>query len=201
MRYGDTTIEGVLFDMDGTLIDSTPAVERAWTAVALRHDLDVPGVLAICHGVPTVETLRRILPDVPESVIADELQRHLDQECTDLDGVVPLPGAHDLLAYLDAHRVPWIVVTSAVPRLALARMGAAGIVAPALVSYDDVTHGKPDPEGFLLGASRLGLTPERCLAVEDSGAGLAAARASGAIVVDVSPGHSSLVEILDALGA
>lgn len=192
-------IDAVLFDMDGTLLDSHAAVERAWTAVAERHSLDLADVLRDMHGIPAATTLRRLLPQADEATFTAELAAHAEQECTDLDGIVPLPGAHDLIAFLDERRTPWAVVTSAEPRLASARLGAAGLDAPVLVTPGDVENGKPAPDSFLEGARRLGVPPERCLAVEDSPGGLAAAHASGSVVVDVGPGGVTLVALLERL--
>lgn len=199
MRLHGTAFEAVLFDMDGTLLDSTPAVERAWASVAGRHGLDADEIIAACHGVPADVTLRRLMPDATEPEIQAEIDAHLQQECEDLDGVVALPGALELIGFLDAHGVPWAVVTSAVPRLALARMGAAGISPRLLVTPEDVARGKPDPEGFLTAARLVGVPAERCVAVEDSAPGLAAARASGAIVVNVGAGGTTLTDVLGAL--
>lgn len=77
--------------------------------------------------------------------------------------------------------LPWAVVTSADRRLAAARLGATRIEAPALITYEDVTRGKPDPEGCRTAATAIGVRPERCLVVEDSVAGLDAGRAAGAV--------------------
>ena len=195
------SVGAVLFDMDGTLIDSHPAVERAWRAVAARRGLDADAVLAVCHGVPAEATLRRLLPEASDDLIADEVSRHLEQECVDLDGVVALPGALDLIAFLDLVGVGWAVVTSATARLARARLGAAGITPPVLVTVDEIALGKPAPDGFLEGARRCGVGIGSCLAVEDSAPGLAAARASGATVINVGPCGTSLVTLLDVLRA
>lgn len=192
-------IDAVLFDMDGTLVDSTAAVERSWATLARRHGLDFAFVLEGAHGIPSETTLRRILPDADDATIAVEAAILEDDEVTDLGGVVALPGALDLLAHLDATRTPWAVVTSAVPRLALARMGAVGIEPPVLVTPRDVDRGKPAPDPFLEGARRLGVRIERCVAVEDSAGGLAAARASGAVVVDVGEGGTTLTALLAGL--
>ncbi|HSN42818.1 MAG TPA: HAD-IA family hydrolase [Propionibacteriaceae bacterium] len=192
-------IDAVLFDMDGTLLDSHAAVERAWTAVAERNGLDLADVLRDMHGLPAATTMRRLLPHADDATFTAELGAHAEQECTDLDGIVPLPGAQALIAFLAERRIPWCVVTSAQPRLASARLGAAGFAAPVLVTPADVANGKPAPDSFLEGARRLGVPPERCLAVEDSPGGLVAARASGAIVVDVGPGGVTLVALLERL--
>ena len=99
--------------------------------------------------------------------------------------MLPAPGAPELVAWLNERSLPWGVVTNAHLRLARARLGAAGIEAPVIISFDDVEHGKPHPQGYLLGARRLGVEPARTAGVEDSAPGLAAARAAGTLVVAV----------------
>jgi len=191
--------EAVLLDMDGTLIDSTPAVERSWTDFAARHGLDAGAVLADCHGKPAPETIARWLPWASSDRLAEEAARQHEAECDDLDGITALPGAADFLSYLDAEGIPWLVVTSATARLAAARLGAAGLTAPRLVTPADVERGKPAPDAFLEGARRLGVPIGRCLAVEDSPAGLRSARDAGALVVDVGPGGTSLDAVREEL--
>ncbi len=170
-------LAAVLFDMDGTLVDSDAAVERAWTTWAHEYGVDVdPTTL---HGRPADTTVRALRPDLDDAAVAAATAYQLDLQYDDLADVVPTPGALDLLAGLS---LPWAVVTSADDRLARARLGAAGIAAPVLVTVDDISSGKPDPEGFLLAARRLGVEPTRCLVVEDAPAGVAAGRAAGALV-------------------
>ncbi|MEU4426798.1 HAD-IA family hydrolase [Actinoplanes sp. NPDC024001] len=177
MDLGD--VSAVLLDMDGTLVDSDAAVVRAWTVWAVEHDVDLDTVLAIAHGTPAHATVRRLLPHLDEAGVATSAARQLALQYEDLADVTALAGADDLLAVLDRSGLPWAIVTSADARLAAARLGAAGIAAPLLLTAEDVTTGKPDPEGYLAAAARLGADPARCLVVEDSPAGLAAGRAAG----------------------
>ncbi|WP_305786833.1 HAD-IA family hydrolase [Symbioplanes lichenis] len=174
-----TSIEAVLFDMDGTLVDSDAAVERAWATWAGEYGADIDAVLAVAHGAPAGRTVRIIRPDLDDAGVAAAAARQLELQYDDLSDVVPTPGAMALLAGL---RLPWAVVTSADVRLAKARLGAAGIDAPVLVTVEDISAGKPDPEGYLRGASLLGVAPARCLVVEDAEVGVAAGRAAGAVV-------------------
>jgi len=178
-------VAAVLFDMDGTLVDSDAAVERAWRAWAGDNGLDPDSVVAIAQGVPAVNTVRRLRPDWDGERVRAEALRQLDRECHDLADVVPTTGAHQVLATVARLGLPWAVVTSADTRLATARLGKAGIAAPLLVTIDDVTEGKPDPQGYLIAAQRLGVAPARCLVVEDTDAGVAAGRAAGATVAAV----------------
>lgn len=191
--------DGVLFDMDGTLLTSAVVVERAWGAFADRHGLDADALIAGCHGIPVADTVRAWLPDATPDAVAAECRIQQVMECADVDGIVALPGAADLLASLDASGIPWAIVTSADEELARVRLAAAGLPTGVLVTADRYSPGKPAPDGFWLGARELGVPIDRCWVVEDSPAGLAAARASGGTVVDVGPGGTTLPLVLDAL--
>ncbi|MET8153278.1 HAD-IA family hydrolase [Actinoplanes sp. NPDC049668] len=173
------TIAAVLFDMDGTLVDSDAAVERAWRSWAAEFGADPDAVLAVAHGAPAERTVRLMLPGLPEGDVAGAAARQLELQYDDLSDVVATRGALGLLAAL---RLPWAVVTSADLRLARARLGAAGIEAPVLVTVEDVRAGKPDPEGYLRAAELLGVAARHCLVVEDAEVGVAAGRAAGARV-------------------
>src|SRR5882757_3945678 len=151
------SVAAVLLDMDGTLVDSDAAVERAWRAWSDEHGLDPDAVLEIAQGVPAVGTVRRLWPEWSDERVRAEAARQLDRECLDLADVVPTPGAHQLVATLERLGLPWAVVTSADTRLATARLGQTGINPPLLVTVDDVTVGKPDPQGYLIAARRLGV--------------------------------------------
>ena len=174
-----TDIRAVLFDMDGTLVDSDAAVQRAWTVWAGEHGLDAAEAIALAHGTPGEPAVRRMLPHLDEAGIGASAGRQLALQYEDLSDVVAAPGAQEVLAVLADRGLLWAVVTSADLQLAQARLGAAGIKAPVLVTMDDLTAGKPDPAGYLLGASLLGVPPAQCLVVEDAEAGLQAARAAG----------------------
>ncbi len=173
-------IRAVLFDMDGTLVNSDAAVERAWTTWAGEHGANAAEAIALSHGSPSEPTVRKLLPHLDEAAVAVSLARQMELQYDDLSDVVAAPGAAELLAVLADRGVPWAVVTSADVRLARARLGAAGIVAPVLVTVDDIAAGKPDPEGYLRAAELLGVPTAQCLVVEDADVGLAAARAAGA---------------------
>lgn len=177
-----TAIEAVLFDMDGTLVDSDAAVERTWRAWSQRYGVDPEAVFAVMHGAPAAVTARRVLPHLDDAGVAEAAAWQLDREATDVDDVVALDGAHALITALDRAGRPWAVVTSADRRLALARLGAAGIDPTVLVTVDELAAGKPDPEGYVLAARRLDVDPHACLVVEDSAVGAAAGRAAGARV-------------------
>lgn len=173
-------VDAVLLDMDGTLVESDAAVERAWTIWAHEHGVEPAAAIAIAHGSPAQRTVHHLRPDLEATAIEVSAARQLELQYDDLSDVTPTPGAHELLTLLTQLAIPWAVVTSADVRLAKARLGAAGIAAPLLVTVEDVTAGKPDPQGYLLAATTLGISPERCLVVEDAEPGLDAGRAAGA---------------------
>ncbi|MFD5512012.1 HAD-IA family hydrolase [Streptomyces sp. NPDC127051] len=170
----------LLFDMDGTLVDSTALVESTWAGFCARHGLALPDVLAYAHGRPTRETVGRFLPD-PE-LAAAETRRLVAHEESETTGITAIPGAAELLAALPPG--VWAVVTSAGRRLAEVRLAAAGLPLPeVMVTADDVVHGKPHPEGYLRAAAVLGVEPAATVVFEDSGAGVLAGLESGARTV------------------
>ncbi len=180
-------VDALLFDMDGTLIDSTGSVLRSWDTVAAEFAIPADLFAAVPrHGRPAAEILADL---VPRELIAPAAARLDELELTDTEDVTALPGAAGLLAA--APDGSWAVVTSAGRELARVRLAAGGISARHLVTIDDVSRGKPDPEPFLLGAKLLGVEPSRCLVLEDAPAGLAAARAAGAATVAVTTTHSA----------
>jgi sugar-phosphatase len=177
----------VLFDMDGTLVNSDAVVERSWCA---HYDVDYDTLITAAHGVPVEQTARRFLTgrfptadDQGEAAITEAAARQLASEYDDTDGVVATDGARELIALLTERDVPWGIVTSADVRLTGIRLAAAGITPPAvIVTSDDVKLGKPDPEGYRLAGERLDINMISTLVVEDSVAGIAAGRAAGARV-------------------
>ena len=173
--------DAVLFDMDGTLIDSTPSVERSWVTWALEHGVD-PNVLHGNHGVPAAQIVAKVLP---AERVAAAVARITELEVADVTGIVVLPGAAEALRALPAGRCA--IVTSCTRPLAQARIAASGLSAPGVVvTADDVVSGKPDPEPYRLGAQRLGFDPARCLVVEDAPSGLLAGRLAGAATLAVT---------------
>lgn len=184
------TFAAVIFDMDGTLVDSTPAVVRSWALWAVEQGID-PNRLAGFHGVPAAAVVAALLD--AEAVPA-ALARITELETADVDGVVPLPGTVDALSTLGGCAA---IATSCTRDLAAVRIAASGIPAPAVVvTVDDVAHGKPAPDPYLLAAERLGVDPYDCLVVEDAPAGLTSARAAGCRTLAVTT--TTPVDKLDA---
>jgi len=173
---------GLLFDLDGVLIDSTPAVTRVWAQWAIEHGFDPAEVTRTAHGRPSLATIRQYLPHAEAEAENEKVER---AELQDLAGVVPLPGARELLTALPA--ASWNIVTSCTRALAEVRLRAAGLPIPArLITASDVTRGKPDPEPYLKGAARLGLPAAECVVMEDVPAGIRAGKSAGALVVAVT---------------
>lgn len=186
----------LLLDMDGTLVHSTGEVETVWRLWCCRHRLDPEPVLAMCHGVRSREVIRTLAPQLDlaqEVALLDDLEIHHTGQAE------ALAGARTLLASLPVER--WALVTSASQRVARHRLRSAGLPLPALlVGAEDVEHGKPDPEPYLLAAERLGLAAADCLVFEDAPAGISSALRAGCRVVQVggrqrlSPGISALIQ-------
>jgi sugar-phosphatase len=173
------TCSALLFDLDGVLVDSTPAVIRVWTRWAIAHGFDPTEVVRRAHGRPSIATIREYLPNGDHEAENGSVERG---EIEDLEGVVPLPGARELLSALPSGR--WTIVTSCTRALAQTRLRAAGLPIPErLVTCDDVKNGKPDPEPYLRGASLLGVPARDCIVVEDAPAGIRAGKAAGARVI------------------
>lgn len=186
-------VDAVLFDMDGTLVDSEVSITATWTAFARRHGLDVSRVLAGVPGRTAAAIVADHLSDA--ELVSAELERTGREQSRAVDGITEIPGADALLRSLP--RTSWAVVTAAPLRVASRRLEAAGLPRPpVLVGAEDVLAGKPDPEGYLKAARALGVAPERCLVVEDSPAGIEAGVRAGARVLrvgSVADGESPLV--------
>lgn len=173
------TCAALLFDLDGVLIDSTPAVARAWTRWAIERGFDPAEVVARAHGRPSLTTVSEYLPNADHQAENREVER---REIEDLEGVIPLPGALDLLASLPPNR--WTIVTSCTRPLAEVRIKAAGLPVPArFITSNDIVHGKPNSEPYLKAASMLGFGASDCAVFEDVPAGIRAGKSARAKVI------------------
>ncbi|WP_085044235.1 HAD family hydrolase [Ensifer aridi] len=177
----------LLFDMDGTLLNSMAVVERVWGAWAVRNGIDPIAFLPSVHGVRAVDTISKL------GLLIDPVQEARDlaeAEIADVEGMVEIPGARAFLNALPPEK--WAIVTSAPLELAARRLAAASIPLPRLmVTGEDVSAGKPDPQGYLLAAARLGVRPEDCLVFEDAPAGILAGKAAGAEVAVITGAHAA----------
>jgi sugar-phosphatase len=172
----------ILFDLDGVLCDSTRAVDREWREWGARKGVDGDAIMAIAHGVRTVEVIRRVAPHLDAESEAAAIENH---EAHDQRGVTVMPGAAELLQSIPAGR--WGVVTSGSRLLATNRLRHCGLPVPeVLVTSDDVIHGKPDAEPYLKGAQGLGFAAAECLVIEDAPAGIQSGRAGGMTVVGIA---------------
>ncbi len=170
---------GILFDMDGVLLDSTPAVARVWHEWALEHGFNPEEVVRAAHGRPSLSTIRDYLPGSDYEAENREVER---RELADLEGIVPWPGAIDLLKSLPLDR--WAIVTSCTRPLAEVRIRAGGLPRPKFfITSDDIGNGKPAPDPYLKGAQMLGLHPADCIVVEDVPAGVRSGKAAGCRVI------------------
>jgi mannitol-1-/sugar-/sorbitol-6-phosphatase len=172
----------ILFDLDGVLVDSTAAVDREWRAWARERGVDGDKVIAVAHGVRTIEVIRTVAPHLDAEAEARRLE---SREADHQEGVAVMPGAAELVRSIpDGH---WGVVTSGTRDLAAARLRWAGIPVPkVMITADDVVNGKPDPEPYLKGAQGLGFDPRECLVIEDAPSGIQSAHAGGMKVIGLA---------------
>jgi mannitol-1-/sugar-/sorbitol-6-phosphatase len=169
----------LLFDLDGVLINSTPAVARVWYRWALAHGFDPQEVITRAHGRPSIATLRDYLPGADHEAENRKIEH---AEIEDLDGVVALPGTLDLLAKLPEDR--WTIVTSGTRPLAEVRIKHAGLPLPQkMITANEIVHGKPDPEPYLKAAAMLGFAAVDCVVCEDVPAGIRSGKSAGAKVI------------------
>lgn len=176
----ELSCEGLLFDLDGVLVDSTPAVARVWSKWAVAHGFDPEETVRKAHGRPSLATIKELLPLAADPIAENEVV--LRGEIEDTEGVVPLAGAREFLESLSPHR--WALVTSCARPLAVVRLRAAGLPLPQnMITSDDVRAGKPDPEPYLKGAALLGFPGSRCVVFEDAPAGIRAGKGAGALVI------------------
>jgi mannitol-1-/sugar-/sorbitol-6-phosphatase len=187
-------VSAVLFDMDGVLVNSKPAIDRVRTKWAEYRGLDVQTVLDLPHGQKTSVAFAHIAPHLD---MVEEVAWLDAEEARDLSGITAIPGAAALLGALEPDE--WALVTSSGSDLAPRRLAAAGLPAPrTMVSGDKVKRSKPDPEGYLLGAKLLGRSSVECVVFEDAPAGIAAGIAAGIRVIGVATTYGR--EQLSGLG-
>lgn len=175
----------LLFDLDGVLVDSRAVVERVCRLWAARLGITTEALLRVAHGRRTRDTARIVAPHLDPEQEAAWID---NQELLDTDGLVEVPGAQRFVRSLPDGK--WAVVTSCGRDLARLRLSTVGIPLPAVfVTSEDVSAGKPAPDGYRLGAQRLGVDPAACVVFEDAPPGIAAGLAAGARVVALRTTH------------
>ncbi|KZV66673.1 HAD-like protein [Peniophora sp. CONT] len=191
------TFEAILFDMDGTLVDSTAGLAGAWEEFAKTYPgIDVHEILSSAHGVRTVDNLKRYCGVTDPDELEREALRFEEAIVTSStasgrQGIVPLPGALALVSAIASYPQSWTICTSATKAYASAALAAAGITAPETTVYaEDVEQGKPQPDPYLLGAKRLGIDPAKCLVIEDAPNGVRSGKAAGCAVLALLTTHS-----------
>ena len=178
--------DAILFDLDGVLIDSTACIKRHWQQWAQQHGLDVTHIMQVAHGRRTVETIRLVASHLD----AEQEAKHFAAvEAADTQGVITIEGASPLLNSLPTDT--WAIATSGTRDVATARLKHAGLPIPSvLVTAEDVTNGKPDPEPYLVAAQALGIPTNLCVVIEDSPAGIKAACSAGMQTVALATTHT-----------
>jgi sugar-phosphatase len=198
-RAGTSTrlaCRAILFDLDGVLVDSTRCIERCWSAWAIDRGLDPVAVVRTAHGRRVAETVRLVAPhldEAKEGLALEQVESH------ETEGLAEVPGVAPLVRLLPASS--WAIVTSAVRSVAEHRLRYVGLKVPVtFVTADQVTYGKPDPEGYLEAAARLGLEPRDCIVIEDSPSGIEAARAAGMRAIGIyGAAEPSTLKMADAV--
>jgi sugar-phosphatase len=186
----------ILFDLDGVLMDSTPSVTRQWSLWARENSIDPQKAVDIAHGRRTIESVRLLAPHLDAEAETKKIEQ---SEANDNEGVVVMPGAIELLKSLPAAQ--WCVVTSGTRLIASARLRVGNLPLPTvLISADDVSNGKPNPEPYLKGASLLKMRPSECLVIEDAPAGIVSAHAAGMKVIALLTTYpASALQAADAI--
>jgi len=193
------TVDAILFDMDGTLIDSTASVQKAWEYWGSLHQhLNIPEILHSSHGIRTIDNLRRYNPEIPEGDLqarVNEFEMSIVKSAKEAEargetGIVLLPGVKEILQSLgDKH---WAISTSATHAYADGALEAVHITEPPVfVTADDVPRGKPFPDPYLIAARQLGVDVTKCIVVEDAPSGVMSGKAAGAKVVAVCTSHTA----------
>jgi sugar-phosphatase len=174
--------QAILFDLDGTLVDSAIRVQRLWIEWSKRRSVDTESLLRVMHGRRADETIRIVAPHLS---VQDEFRELEAEEIADMEGVMPYPSAAEMLGALNLRQ--WAIVTSGTKRVAEARMRHVGLPKPEVfITADDVSAGKPAPDGYLLAASRLKVKPSECVVIEDAPAGIQAGRSAEMRVIAVA---------------
>ncbi|KIK04332.1 hypothetical protein K443DRAFT_676083 [Laccaria amethystina LaAM-08-1] len=191
-------VDAILFDMDGTLIDSTPGVLKAWATFSENYSLgDSFAIAHATHGRRLYDTLKEYCSITEESKLQEEIDRFEDEVIK--GGPIALPGANGLISQLASlPNAKWTIVTSASNKCAPRALARAGIQIPerGIITSNDVNQGKPHPDPYLAGARLCNVEPSNCLVVEDAISGIKSGRAAGSrtLAVCTSTSRQILLE-------
>ncbi|GMK58966.1 hypothetical protein CspeluHIS016_0604080 [Cutaneotrichosporon spelunceum] len=202
----EINVESVLFDMDGTLINSSPAVVKAWELFAEKYPLDLEDILRSAHGMRTIDVLRKWCKVSDEHIEAEvvrfetailENAEEIGRQ-TGKSGIEVLPGVGKLLTDLSEHKhmrdgeLKWAICTSSTHFYAGQAIPIAGLETPKIfVTADSVQRGKPFPDPYLLGAKGCNASPFESLVVEDAPTGIRSGKAAGCRVLATCTSHSA----------
>ena len=174
--------QAILFDLDGTLVDSASRVQRLWETWGKKHGISSEYLMEVMHGRRADETIRIVAPHLS---VQDEFLALEAEELADMEGVRPYTSAIELISRLS--QTQWAIVTSGTTRVAEARLRHVGLPKPdVFITAGDVQAGKPAPDGYLLAAQRLGVKPADCVVIEDAPAGIQAGKSAGMRVIAVT---------------
>lgn len=180
------TCKAILFDLDGTLVESTFFIERLWQDWGVQHGVSPQRMSEVMHGRPATEIINIVAPHLS---IKEEVYELETDEISRMEGMKIYAGAHELLSSLP--RSQWAIVTSGSLRVASARLNYARLPRPdVFVTADDIRAGKPAPDAYLLAATRLHMNPSDCIVVEDAPAGIQAGKSAGMKVIAIASSHS-----------
>lgn len=197
-RVGESLLSAIIFDMDGLMVDTEPLSRRAWeTVIAQFGAVLTDEVYGRMIGRRTAEAGQILLAAAPIPLSAAELVRQKTAVFDKIlaQGVPIMPGLMELQAKIAGRGLPWAVATSSPRHHALKILTQLGLLEScgAVAGGDEVAQGKPAPDIYLLAAERLGVMPEKCLALEDSAPGCQSAAAAGMTVVAVTNGGTETV--------
>lgn len=182
--------DAIIFDLDGTLVDSAICIEKMWRIWAKENNVDYQKISSVAAGRTTLETMKIVAPDLATKKMADDFAK---RESNETEGLKQIDGAKEILESFPKEL--WAIATSGSKLLATSRITNSGLPFPkTLVTSDDITNGKPNPEPFLQAAYRLGVIPEKCVIFEDSVSGIEAAVAAGAKVIGMKAQKSRWID-------
>ncbi|KAL2889754.1 (DL)-glycerol-3-phosphatase 1 [Ceratocystis lukuohia] len=186
------TFDGFLFDMDGTIIDSTEAIVNHWKVVGEEIGISAEVILQTSHGRRSYDMFKIIKPEIASWDYVCEIEGRIPEKWG--DSAVEIPGARDLINVLIKNGAPWAIVTSGTKPLVSGWTKRLNLPEPkVLVTAESVDNGKPDPQCYLMGREKLAMadTDKQILVLEDSPAGIRSGKAAGCKVVGLVTSHTA----------